>query len=230
MNKRRNLLKGLSVIGTTGAVKYWETPVVKSVILPAHAQATCNGKDFSESCSLNPLIPNLQQVALVECSSPLGTNVITRSYIDESGDCPVLADFVPGECHEGFVYYTRHARDNSVDDAHTFYLGVIAEKLDSSGNVVQGERLFAEIDYDQSTGLAIPPELGGPVDFGPVNDGCPYPNSLGGFGTGSGSFDTFTVRGSAGGVYEVGHLGTGLTFVNPLNVEMRGLSFEPVLP
>ena len=43
MNKksRRNVLKGLSVGGTSIAVTSWHKPVVQSVILPAHAQTSC---------------------------------------------------------------------------------------------------------------------------------------------------------------------------------------------
>ena len=37
---RRNLITALSVVGTTSALKAWQTPIVNVVILPAHAQTS----------------------------------------------------------------------------------------------------------------------------------------------------------------------------------------------
>ena len=49
MTKRRELLKLLSVAGAAGAAETWKTPVVSTVVLPAHAattQVTCTEIEY----------------------------------------------------------------------------------------------------------------------------------------------------------------------------------------
>lgn len=44
-SNRRGLLKGAALLGGAAAIPYWKTPIVRSVILPAHAQTSgfaCN--------------------------------------------------------------------------------------------------------------------------------------------------------------------------------------------
>ena len=48
VTNRRNLIKGLTAAGGVAATGLWTKPVVNSVLLPVHAQASKNG-DAEES-------------------------------------------------------------------------------------------------------------------------------------------------------------------------------------
>ncbi len=159
--------------------------------------------------------------ASVSCPDPLATTVIQRSYIDESGNCPVIRDYPAEGGVEGFIYSTRHDRNIP----QSFYLGVMVERVDSDGNTDGSSHIRARIAYDR-TGLEdlIDPNTGLPY-FREVTNDCPYQSGLGGFGAVEG--DDFNISGSNGGQYTISDGGTSLLYVNP-TVEINRVDIVPI--
>jgi len=108
---RRNLLKGIAFTSGAAAVSRWKTPVVKQVVLPAHASATgytCeirlfSSEDISDSFAVVAVSPPpaYPPGALLLCELEIQTNVTTRTSTaqgrtDANGELIVReTDFTP---------------------------------------------------------------------------------------------------------------------------------------
>jgi len=77
---RRKLLKGVATI----VPAVWATPIIKTVILPAHAQTSVDNESNEDPCSGSP---GFETFSISVSCDPLENERLSFG-IDDSGDCP----------------------------------------------------------------------------------------------------------------------------------------------
>ncbi|MEM7561539.1 MAG: hypothetical protein AAF353_00675 [Pseudomonadota bacterium] len=138
MNKRRDILTTISTGGVIGIFETWQKPVIKSIIVPAHAQTSCS------AFQLGPV------TASCSGSNPSSGNTFLIS-VDETNGCPSLSmvqvnpDAIP---LEGYVFSYRNGDSYSV----SFY--------------IDGNRVANAASNGVSCGGSIPSVTGFPLMVG----------------------------------------------------------------
>ncbi|MDZ7842412.1 MAG: hypothetical protein U5R46_16560 [Gammaproteobacteria bacterium] len=91
MKQRRTLLKGIGL--SLPAV--WGTPVVQSVVLPAHAQTSTDNptSEINSSGCPDLIIPGTS----ISCPVMVSGSVGTQFRVDENGECPIVTEAIDFE-------------------------------------------------------------------------------------------------------------------------------------
>lgn len=142
---RRSLLKGIAVTSGAVAVSRWKTPVVKQVILPAHAVATgytCDirlftSEDISDSFAIAAVSPPppYPPGALIRCELVFETDQDTRIATAE-GRTDANGEIIVRET------------DFSPDPSTLIPSGVIVETVTLRKSCVNPEECDAECELD----------------------------------------------------------------------------------